>query len=232
MSRPSTPLPVDPGACPEPSCLTDNRRISSDPELVPSRDHSESSLSSQSNSPPVSPRLHSKNSSIPSPVATLSLPTHMGVPTQDESQYPSEFLGNRSEKSSTVDSISQPCSTPRHSRNSFMPPPTRSLTICPIVSSPLAPAKAPKRNKSTMLTAEIEKPWLKEKNGHVRIAYLLTYATAAIGIIGAALRCYFGWKDVPRMGNLCLVMEDEFDTFNTDIWSHDVELSGFGFVIC
>ena len=52
---------------------------------------------------------------------------------------------------------------------------------------------------------------------------------ALIGAVGSALLCYFGWRNVPRVGNLCLVMEDNFDTFDTQhTWQHEVDMGGFG----
>jgi hypothetical protein len=82
-----------------------------------------------------------------------------------------------------------------------------------------------------MLTGEIEKPWKSKNNSQMRLAYWITYAAAAFGIVAGCLRCYFGWRGVPRIGNLCQVMEEDFQTLNMDIWSHDVDLGGFGCVI-
>jgi len=80
-----------------------------------------------------------------------------------------------------------------------------------------------------LLTGEIEKPWTEDKDTYCRIAYSITWATAFLGVVGSALLCYFGWKDVPRVGNLCLVMEDNFDSFDTQFtWEHEVDMSGFG----
>ena len=80
-----------------------------------------------------------------------------------------------------------------------------------------------------MLTGTIEKPWIKEKDVYSRVAYFLTYGVALLGVAGSAIQCYFGWKNVPRIGNLCLVMEDNFDTFDTQYtWTQEVDMSGFG----
>ena len=63
------------------------------------------------------------------------------------------------------------------------------------------------------------------------LAYWIVYFVAFIGIAMGALRCYFAWKDVPRVGNLCLIMEDNFDAFDTDYtWSREIDMSGFGCV--
>jgi len=56
-----------------------------------------------------------------------------------------------------------------------------------------------------------------------------------LGFCVAGLICFLGYNDAgktminPR--NLCLVLEDDFDTLDIDnggTWSHDVEMSGFG----
>ncbi len=86
-----------------------------------------------------------------------------------------------------------------------------------------------KRVRSTMLTSKIDKPWIGKKDVYARLSYFLTYGVAFIGAAGSALLCYFGWKNVPRVGNLCLVMEDNFDTFDTkSTWQHEVNMGGFG----
>lgn len=129
---------------------------------------------------------------------------------------------------------SRPTLTSRTStvRDSFMSPapmPRRATANLPSASRFSLAAPRSKRLRSSMLTGEIEKPWLTEKDVYGRLAYWLTYAVALIGIVGSALRCYFAWKDVPRVGNLCLIMEDNFDTFDTqNTWTHEVDMSGFG----
>jgi hypothetical protein len=61
------------------------------------------------------------------------------------------------------------------------------------------------------------------------VAYWLTYGVAFLGIVASAVRCYFGYLSVPKFKHpLCQVLDDEFDTFNTDIWQHEVQLDGFG----
>lgn len=120
-------------------------------------------------------------------------------------------------------------------RSSFMSPPMlprratiyEPSTVASGISVPIT--RAPKRARSTMLTGTVEKPWVKEKDVYARVAYFLTYGVALLGVAGSAIQCYFGWKDVPRIGNLCLVMEDNFDTFDTQYtWTQEVDMGGFG----
>ena len=119
-------------------------------------------------------------------------------------------------------------------RDSFMSPAPmqrRTATAIPSASRFSLAAPRSKRLKSTMLTGTIEKPWTTEKDTQGRLAYWITYLVAFLGVAGSALRCYFAWKDVPRVGNLCLVMEDDFNTFDTEnTWFQEVDMGGFGCV--
>ncbi|OCH85862.1 concanavalin A-like lectin/glucanase [Obba rivulosa] len=95
--------------------------------------------------------------------------------------------------------------------------------------SVVAAKPAARRARSTLLTGTIEKPWLSEKDVYGRLAYWITYAVAMLGVIGGALHCYFDWRGIPRLGNICLVMDDEFNTFDTDFtWFQEVDMGGFG----
>ncbi|KAI0267999.1 concanavalin A-like lectin/glucanase [Russula aff. rugulosa BPL654] len=81
-----------------------------------------------------------------------------------------------------------------------------------------------------MLSGEITKPWMGKKDKAARISYFLTYSMLVLGIAAAALRCYFGYRSVPLVGKLCLVMEDDFnnDSLDTDVWMYEVDLGGYG----
>jgi hypothetical protein len=62
-----------------------------------------------------------------------------------------------------------------------------------------------------------------------RVAYWLTYGVAFLGIVASAVRCYFGYLSVPKFKHpLCPVLDDDFSTFNTDVWSYESQLDGFG----
>ncbi|KAF8996472.1 concanavalin A-like lectin/glucanase [Hymenopellis radicata] len=72
------------------------------------------------------------------------------------------------------------------------------------------------RPKSTMLVdgETLHKPWLEKKDKHSRLAYLLTYSFAFLGIAAAAVKCYFDWKS---------------GVFGDDgIFFREVDMSGFG----
>ncbi|KAI0739930.1 concanavalin A-like lectin/glucanase [Daedaleopsis nitida] len=83
--------------------------------------------------------------------------------------------------------------------------------------------------RSTRLTGSIDKPWLGLKDSRVALSHWIVYLLMVLGIAGGALRVYFSYRTTLRVGNLCLVMEDNFDTFDTvNTWTHDVSMSGFG----
>jgi hypothetical protein len=55
-----------------------------------------------------------------------------------------------------------------------------------------------------------------------------------MGLLGAAALCFEEWQTVNILtdSQLCLVMQDDFtgSSIDSDYWSLDVELGGFGFV--
>ncbi|KAG8412867.1 hypothetical protein J3458_013300 [Metarhizium acridum] len=85
-----------------------------------------------------------------------------------------------------------------------------------------------RRFKSYRLHGEFEKPWLADPamnktkwNNWIVRGFIL------LGLVLAGVACVFlvwPYKDGPY----CLVYEDHFTSFNKDIWSHEVQLDGFG----
>ena len=179
-----------------------------------------------SSSQPVTPRTPYQRFHLPNVVANFSPSTRSAA----QSNY---FAGDASEQSSILEANRPGTGFSSNSlsaftRDSFMSPPVRPTTVYQSLHLAKPPPKSTK--PSTMLTGEVEKPWKSKNNSQMRVAYWITYAAAAFGIVAGVLRCFFGWKNVPRLGNLCQVMEEEFETLNTDIWSHDIDLGGFGCV--
>ncbi|KAF8129016.1 glycoside hydrolase family 16 protein [Boletus edulis] len=120
-------------------------------------------------------------------------------------------------------------------RESFAAPPSRPLTANSTV--PSLTQKRATRMRSTLLDdpSTIEKPWISKKDPYGRVAYFLTYGVAFLGILASAARCYFGYKSVPTIkGNLCMVLDEEFNTDTDTIfgsggnWFREIELGGFG----
>lgn len=120
-------------------------------------------------------------------------------------------------------------------RETFAAPPARPLTAVS-TSVSLAPSKTT-RMRSTMLEdpSTLDKPWVTTKDPYARIAYLLTYSVAFLGIAASAVRCYFGYKSVSLItGNLCMVLDEDFN-YDTETtfgpngnWVREVQLGGFG----
>jgi len=53
-----------------------------------------------------------------------------------------------------------------------------------------------------------------------------------IGVGASAVVCILGFRSIPMITTpLCLVLDDNFDTFDTNVWRHEVDMSGFGCVI-
>lgn len=177
-------------------------------------------------SQPITPRTPYQRFHLPNVAANFSLGSRSAV----QSGY---FAGDGSEHSSIAEANRPGTGISSNSpsvvtRDSYMSPPVRQSALYQSLYATKPPPKYTK--PSTMLTGGIEKPWKSKNNSQMRLAYWITYAAATFGIIAGALRCFFGWRNVPRLGNLCQVMEDEFDTLNLDIWSRDIDLGGFGYV--
>jgi hypothetical protein len=123
------------------------------------------------------------------------------------------------------------------SREPFASPRTRPMTIYSTVQPSITKTHR-ERPKSTMLTSTsvLEKPWLTSRDPYSRIAYFITYGVMFLGIAAGAVRCYFGWLSVPLLsGNLCLVLDENFDTDNglfgeNGTFFREVDMSGFGYV--
>ncbi|TFK84665.1 glycoside hydrolase family 16 protein [Polyporus arcularius HHB13444] len=136
-------------------------------------------------------------------------------------------------KSTTdIEELGASSSARSQARNSFMPPRLMrpALPTSPKATSRMSTmSRVRKPMRSTMLTGAIEKPWLSQKDKMAILSHWVVYLIALLGIAGGAIRCYFTWKTTLRLGNLCLVMEDNFDTFDTEnTWTHEVSMSGFG----
>lgn len=50
------------------------------------------------------------------------------------------------------------------------------------------------------------------------------------GVIGSAAMIYLNYAKHPKLPPLCLILEDNFETLDTSVWTHEVDLGGFGYV--
>jgi hypothetical protein len=80
---------------------------------------------------------------------------------------------------------------------------------------------------STLIKGPVEKPWLNKKDPWERASWWITVLLFIVGILSAAVLCFFGYREIPHLGNICLVMADNFDNLDTsNTWTRDVELGG------
>ncbi|GJJ14723.1 hypothetical protein Clacol_008990 [Clathrus columnatus] len=89
--------------------------------------------------------------------------------------------------------------------------------------------------KSTLLQGEskILKPWLNKKDWRVAVSWWITVFMIMLGVAASAFYSYWEYLKTPMITQpLCLVMEDDFNTFSVDTpgatWTREVDLSGFG----
>lgn len=75
-----------------------------------------------------------------------------------------------------------------------------------------------------------DKPWIKKKDFRERISWWMTLAVIFVGFGVSAIVVWRGWTGVRQLTDdqLCLVMNDNFNSFDESNWSRDVELGGFG----
>jgi beta-glucanase (GH16 family) len=83
------------------------------------------------------------------------------------------------------------------------------------------------RRRSTRNRGEVPKPWLDEKKGRAeKLAQALPFVGLVIGVLLTGYYVYAGYVAVPTH-KYCLVLADDFTTFNTDVWSADKQLNGY-----
>ncbi|KAF9042890.1 concanavalin A-like lectin/glucanase domain-containing protein [Panaeolus papilionaceus] len=192
------------------------------------------------------PRTSSSNSLYKqSAAANITTPTAVSeiaspIPRNSSvHSFRAPFLSPSSRPTSSL--WSPPNYTQQFTNIPLIPPqsPNASTTALPLGhgSSPYATqlSKSKPPLPSTRLPAPLtkhEKPWLQRPQRGERFSYFLTLFFLFLGLAGAAILCWRGVSDVLLLdeSQLCMVMDDSFDgsSLNTDNWSLDVELGGFG----
>jgi beta-glucanase (GH16 family) len=100
------------------------------------------------------------------------------------------------------------------------------------VASPSAqdhePSTTGRRFVSYRLKGEYEKPWLSDPAlKKTRVNNFIVGSLILLGFAGAGVAIFLlSWPYRP--GDYCMVFEDSFETLNKDVWSHEVQLDGFG----
>ena len=114
-----------------------------------------------------------------------------------------------------------------------------SLTYLPTGAGGSNPYLVPRKARAPMPSSRLaeklsdeDKPWVKVKDRRERWSWWLTFAVCWIGVGCAGLVIYLGWTGVHQLkdADLCLVLDEEFNggTLDTNTWTVDVELGGFG----
>ena len=92
--------------------------------------------------------------------------------------------------------------------------------------------RAHKPFRSTLLAddAVLSKPWLAVPDPRVRVSWWITVLIALVGVGLSALLVFMGYRTLPRPGNLCLVLDEEFggSVLDESVWTREVTMSGFG----
>ncbi|KAG1765561.1 concanavalin A-like lectin/glucanase [Suillus occidentalis] len=114
----------------------------------------------------------------------------------------------------------------------WSPPPVAALSANPsLVALPLTQKKPLSSTRLKSKLTKDDKPWLAKKTRCESASWWLTFAAILLGILAAAALCFEGWKSVNVLSDsqLCLVMQDDFaDSLDSNNWSLDVELGGYG----
>ena len=93
---------------------------------------------------------------------------------------------------------------------------------------PIPSARYTRRFRSRLAAmGGVEKPWLKEKDPREKWVTILPVIGILFGCGLAGYLGYSGWASV-ETHKFCLVYQDNFDNFNTDVWQHEIQVGGFG----
>ena len=91
----------------------------------------------------------------------------------------------------------------------------------------ITPKKRPP-HPSALLRSPIEKPWLTKKDPWATASWWITAALFFLGLAGSAALVFFGVWNTPKLGKICRVMHEDFNSLDTSLWQFESELGGFG----
>lgn len=90
------------------------------------------------------------------------------------------------------------------------------------------PEKEKHQFRSYRLVGEYERPWVTDKRmKRSKYNNLIVYIFMVIGFGVAGYICYTAYASVPK-NDYCLILDEDFKTLDTSIWSHEVQLDGYG----
>lgn len=77
----------------------------------------------------------------------------------------------------------------------------------------------------------IEKPWLSKREPLAKTGRALTISIIIFGALLSVLHCYLGYKKINFIGNVCLIMDEDFSNgLDHSRWQANISMGGFGFV--
>jgi hypothetical protein len=91
----------------------------------------------------------------------------------------------------------------------------------------MTPKKRPP-HPSALVKGPIEKPWLNKKDPWATASWWITAGLFFLGVAGSAALVFFGVWNTPKLGKICQVMHDDFNSLDTGLWQLESELGGFG----
>ncbi|KAI0455808.1 concanavalin A-like lectin/glucanase domain-containing protein [Xylaria acuta] len=74
---------------------------------------------------------------------------------------------------------------------------------------------------------DVEKPWLTKTDPKEKWVTILPVLGIFVGLAISGILIWDGLRSVVKH-KYCVVLEDNFDTFNTDVWTKEVQVGGFG----
>lgn len=81
---------------------------------------------------------------------------------------------------------------------------------------------------SYRLVGDYERPWVNDpRMKKIRYNNWIIYTFITLGFAVSVVICYLKARTVVRH-DYCLVMDDDFKTLNSDYWTHEIQLDGFG----
>ncbi|KAH7381818.1 concanavalin A-like lectin/glucanase domain-containing protein [Cadophora sp. MPI-SDFR-AT-0126] len=89
------------------------------------------------------------------------------------------------------------------------------------------PPRPQRRFKSARLIGEYEKPWKETPVKRRKWDYYIFWGGCTLGLVAGAFMCYLAWSGVPD-NQYCLILEDDFKTINSDVWTHEIQRGGYG----
>ncbi|KZV89657.1 concanavalin A-like lectin/glucanase [Exidia glandulosa HHB12029] len=81
-----------------------------------------------------------------------------------------------------------------------------------------------------MIKDAVPKPWLTQPARRSWVPRYLFIFVSSLGLVAAVAQVYFGLKSVPKLGKVCLVLDEQFDgtSLDTSIWVREVGVDGWG----